>query len=199
MAVFGSYCAFLATRPDTVVSFSREVPSELPLETVSRSIDAVANWPEWFFNAGKIERIDVMGRPFPTSEQKLQKGALIRIEILPHKGEHRGSFDLLVAVAEYVPGKLLRLAVAKDQSGRIIKLLDRLEWEIELVPAPHPDGSPGLVIRGTETAITRHWRSRLFAGLSPRILMNQVFYPDVMALAQFTQPKSPNPYPAYGQ
>lgn len=193
-AVFGAYCAFLASGPDTPVSFTREVPTLLPLETLSRSIEAITNWPEWFFNAGKIERVDASGRSFPTSEQKVQKGALVRIEILPHRGEHRGGFDILVTVREYVPGKLLDLEVLSDQSGRIIKLFDHLEWKIELARE-----SSGIVIRGTELARTRHWRSRLFAALSPRILLNQVFYPDLMALGQFTQPKTPNLYPAYGQ
>jgi hypothetical protein len=133
--------------------------------------------------------VDIMGRTLPLSDQRLVKGALVKLVIQPHKGEIRGSFDLLLSVADYVPGKLAILRLANDQSGRISRLFDHLEWKIEL--------EPGL-IRGTETAHTRHWRARLFAALSQRILMNQLFYPDVMALGLFTQPAGQNPYPAYG-
>ena len=125
-------------------------------------------------------------------------GALVRLEIQPHRGERRGSFELLLQITDYVPAKLVSMRLASDNTGRISKLFDHLEWKIELL-AGTPDGRSPAAIRGTETAHTRNWRARLLAGLAERILMNQLFYPDVMALGQFTQPLPPNPFPAYGQ
>jgi hypothetical protein len=189
LAVFGAYCAVQASGEDQTLVFTREVPTSLPPETLNQSIGMVPLWTNWFYTVGQAERIDIMGRALPLSNQKPVQGALIRLEIQPHRGEHRGSFDLLLKVADYVPGKFVTLKLAQDQTGRITRLFDSLEWKIEFLPG---------VIRGTETAHTSHWRSRLFAALSQRILMNQLFYPDLMALGQFTQPLSPNPYPAYG-
>jgi hypothetical protein len=197
-ALFGAYCAVQVSREDRMLTFVREVPTALPVETLSLSLSSVGNWSKWFFNAGKVERIDLASRPLPLAEQTLVQGAVIRLEILPHKGEHRGSFDLLVQVSQYEPGRRVVLELIKDQSSRISRLFDKVQWTIELVPAGDA-GKPSLMIRGTETTHTHHWRARLFAGLSERILLNQVFYPDLMALGQFTQPLPPNPFPAYGQ
>lgn len=190
LAGFGAYCAFQAEGPNRELAFVREVPTALPPETLTQSIQVISNWPQWFFTLAKAERVDVMGRPFPTSDQILVKGALVQLEIQPHKGEHRGSFQLEFQISDFVPNKFVSMKLVKDQSGRIAKLFDRLDWKIELLP-----GS----IRATETAHTRHWRSRMMASLAQRTLMNQLLYPDVMALGQFTQPQSQNPYPVYGQ
>jgi hypothetical protein len=201
LAILGVLAAggvYLGTRPDFDVTFVREVPTRVPLDTVDLSIFSISNWPRWFHTVAKAERMDLAGRPFPTVDQSVQPGALIRLEIEPHPGEKRGSFVLVMQVGEYVPKHLITMHLVGDRSGRIVKLFDRLEWKIELVPAPAGSPEP-LLIRGTETAHTTHWRARLFGAIASRILMNQLFYPDLMALGEFTQPLHPNPYPVYGQ
>jgi hypothetical protein len=187
--LFAGYCAYLGAGPDRQLHFEREVPTSLPAETLGESIGSVSNWPEWFYSVFKAERVDLMGRPLATASQTAEKGALIRLEIRPHKGERRGSFELLVEITEHVPQKLIAMRLVQDGSGRINKVVEGLEWRIELL---------GDKIRGTATARTRHWRSRVIGALSERVLMNQLFYPNVMALGLFTQPHPPNPFPAYG-
>jgi hypothetical protein len=130
-----------------------------------------------------------MGRVLSTAQQTVEKGALIRLEVRPRKGERRGSFDLLIEVTDFVPEQRVAMRLVQDGSQRIEKVVERLEWLIELKPG---------VIRGSASAHTRHWRSRLFGAISGRVFMNQLFYPNVMALGLFTQPRQPNPYPAYG-
>lgn len=188
-AIFAGYCAYYGAGPDRELHFEREVPTSLPVETLQESIGSVSNWSEWFYSVYKAQRVDLMGRPLATANQTAEKGALIRLEIRPHKGERRGSFELLVEVTEQVPQKLITMRLIQDGSGRIHKVVDGLEWRIELLAGK---------IRGTATARTRHWRSRVISALSQRVLMNQLFYPNVMALGLFTQPRPPNPFPAYG-
>lgn len=188
-ALFAAYCGYVVSRPDHDLEFSREVPTSLPLHTIHQSIWSVSNWNKWFYNVVKAERVDILGRTLPLAKQSLEKGALVRLEVHPRKGQSRGSFDLLVEISEFVPEKVVEIRLVRDGSGRIDKIVEKLVWRIELEPGR---------VRGLGTARTRHWRARLFAAISPRVLMNQLFYPDVMALGEFTQPLPPNPYPVYG-
>jgi hypothetical protein len=188
-AILGGFCAYEASGPDRQLEFTREVPTSLPRDTLALSISSIPNWPKWFFSVERAERIDIAGRPLPTADQKAENGALIRLEVHPHKGQSRGSFDLTMQVTEYEPGRLIAMRLARDGSGRIDKVVTGLEWRIELKPGR---------IAATASARTRSWRSRLIGAISERVLMNQLFYPDVMALGEFTHPQPPNPYPAYG-
>jgi hypothetical protein len=188
-------CAWLAQGPDRDLHFVREVPTSLPADTLNQSFWSIGNWPNWFFTMADVKRVDVEGRIMSMRDQTLAKGALIQFEVDPKKSRRR-RFELLAEVTEYVPQKLLALRILRDSSGKILKLVDRLEWRIELLPAE--GGRPGL-IRGIETAHTRHWRARLMGALWERTFMNQLFYPDLMTLGQFTTPSAPNPYPVYGQ
>jgi hypothetical protein len=81
-----------------------------------------------------------------------------------------------------------------DSTGKLDAMFGSLTWRIELVPAE--GGHPALV-RGTETAHTRNWRARMFAGISERILLNQAFFPDVIQLGAIENADDPNPYPKY--
>jgi hypothetical protein len=198
LALFAGYCAYLANGPDRELSFTREVPTSLPLETLHESIWSISNWPEWFYSVSKAERVDIMGRPLPTTDQSVTQGALIRLEIQPHKGERRGSFDLLMQVTEFIPQKRITMRLTRDGSGRIQKIVERLEWKIEIEGQGQAGAKSAHVIRATATARTCHWRSRVIGGIASRVLMNQLFYPNVMALGLFTQPRPPNPFPAYG-
>lgn len=186
-------CALAGQGPDRDLVFTREAPTSLSAETLKQTVWSLNNWPRWFHSLNKAERMDIAGRPFPQRDQSVETGALIRLEIRPHRGERRGSFELLTRVVEYDPGKTLMLQIVEDRSGRVFKLFDRLLWKIELLPGGQP------IIRGTETVRTRSWRARVLSRLAERIVLNQLFYPDIMALAEFTQPLGPNPYPVYGQ
>ena len=98
----------------------------------------------------------------------------------------RKKFDLTVQVLEYKRGRFLHLKVLSDSSGRLTQVFDRIEWTVEIQPKPNG----GSLIRGTAVAHTCHWRSRLFGKLTERIVMNQVFYPNLMKLSELKQPFS---------
>lgn len=193
--LIGACLIYLGSGADRDLHFTREVPTQLPIETLDQSIHSISNWPKWFHTLAKAERVNLMDTPLPTVDQEAKTGALVMLNFDPGKGA-RKRFRLLVQVAEYVPRKSITLRLARDETTKIVRMVEGLEWKIEFKPGPSPGETR---IWGTATARTRSWRGRFFGNLSERILMNQLFYPDVMALGLFTQPVGPNPYPVYGQ
>ncbi len=70
----------------------------------------------------------------------------------------------------------------------LIRLFDHLEWRLDFFPSPQ--GKEGGVIHASAIAHTRHWRSRFFGRIAEKIVMNQIFYPDLVKLAELKQPFS---------
>jgi hypothetical protein len=173
-------CVLLAQGPDRDLRFVREVPVEVSPQAVNLSLWTLSNWHKWFFSMASVQRVDLQGLPLPLSEQNLVAGAHLLFHVDPKKGKHR-RFDLLVVVTQYVPGSRVDLRILSDSSGRLTRLFDPLEWHLALLP---PNGATPLRVEGVQTVRTHHWRSRLFAALSERILMNQIFYPDLLKLAK---------------
>lgn len=196
LAIFLVLCVFFAQGPDLDLHFVRDVPTDLSPSRLDRNISAITRWPQWFFNLEKV----TMDHPTPSTQltkshpvshlitaldhQMIQKGSKVIFHIDPHKGLHN-QFDLTAEVTEYIPGQTVGMKILKDSSGRLNRLFDSLSWKIEILPESH-----GSLIRGIATAHTSHWRSRLFGRIAGRVLMNQVFYPDLVKLAELKQPFS---------
>jgi hypothetical protein len=181
------YFASLAQGPDRTLNFVREVPSASSAETLNQAIQAVANWPGWFYSTADVKIVDITGRPLPMRDQGIKKGCIVRLFIDPKRGPWN-KFEVGLSVVDYEPRKLIRLRVISDTKGRLTELFDLLEWEIALTPR-----EGGTVIRGSANAHTRNWRSRFFGALAERILMHQVFYPDLSRLAVLKQPLPSHP------
>jgi hypothetical protein len=122
----------------------------------------------------------------------LQTGDILTLKIDPHKGK-RKQFQLTAQVLNYVPDRLVSLKITQDSSGRLTQLFDEVEWKIEIMPQSQ-DASRS-IIEGTVTAHTRHWRARFFGRIAEKILMNQIFYPNLIQLSEMRQPFSVDPAP----
>jgi hypothetical protein len=177
---FIAFVFFAALGPDRELRFLREIPSSLDPERLDRNISAVSRWPQWFFSTAEVQLLNSEGK----TDQKLQKGSIVQLKIDPRKGE-RKRFLLTAEVTDYIPAQRLTLKILKDSTGRLNRLFDDMHWNIELVSRKQ-----GSLIRGTITARTHHWRARLFGQMSEKILMNQIFYPNLIKLAELKQPFS---------
>jgi hypothetical protein len=192
-ALLGFITAFLilcwweARLPDESLTFVRESTSQLSMNELSSKLEVVTKWKDWFHNVREAQVLDSQNHPLPRAEQIARTGALIEIQIDPGKGSHR-VFRISGRITRFEPGKVLEIQILDDSSGKITKLFDQLSWKIELTPSA--DGSSVKIV-GTENAHTSHWRSRLFGRLAPRVLLNQLFYPNLLVLSNpVTPPKA---------
>jgi hypothetical protein len=193
----GSLVALIAAQGENFeVRFSREVPSSLPPTQIQDAVESVLSWHQWHYITVEARMIDIRDAVYADADQGLMEGARIRFIVEPKQMKHR-RFQLIAAVERYVPGKELSLRLVKDSTGRITELFSELRWTLRFEPGT-PQGAPGLkpaekasgtLIIGELSGTTAHWRSRLFGRLSPRILMHQLFYPNLVALAELKQPK----------
>jgi hypothetical protein len=176
------YCARFALGPDQEMAMTREVHSPLGTRQLDRSLSVLAHWPQWNFMLADATFASSPTNSAPAGKELVQTGSRIKLGVQP-KNLKRRRFELLADVTKYIPQEELSMKLAQDSSGRLTRLFDRLEWRVELVPQ-----KTGTLVRGVITARTSHWRSRLFAGIAPKILLNQVFYADLQKLAADAEP-----------
>jgi hypothetical protein len=183
------YLKTLADVPDFEFQFTRNIPSKLSPDYLDQVFTSLRIWPSWIHAGQSAIRVDSEGVPLPKSEQVLLKNEFVRLKIDPKNGIAR-PFEITVQVMDYVPKKRLELRVLSDSKNRLTKLFDSLQWVIELTP----NGS-GSWIRGQAIAHTHHWRARILGKLVPTILLNQVFYPDLLVMAEINKPEVVYPDP----
>jgi len=73
--------------------------------------------------------------------------------------------------------------VVSDTKNSLTRMFDPLDWKIEFTPVPG-----GTLLMGTATAHTHSWRARIFGKFVSTILLNQVYYPNLMILAEINNP-----------
>ena len=173
----------LASRPDMDLHLTREVTSDLDLHTLGYSIGTLSDWPKWFFS---LDSVEIMGSP---ADKTLKTASILKLHMDPKRGPW-SKFDILVRVLDYQPGHSIRMQVIADSKNKLTLLFDRLEWQVDLIA----QGSESTLVRGTVQGHTSHWRSRIFGQLFPHILMNQVYYPDIIHLALLDKPEPKNPF-----
>jgi len=169
--------------PDLQLSFERRIPSALPPERIQRSIESPMRWPQWFHSLGSASIVDLP----QDGVNEIREGQLVILNVDPNKGPRR-RFSLTAQVSEYQPGRVLELQVLKDSSGRLTRMFDDLRWKIQIEPK-----DSGSILRGTVTAHTAHWKSRLFGRIAEKIILHQVFYPNLIQLSELKQPFSADP------
>jgi len=162
----------LASGPDRKLAFERRVPSPLTASQLSPYLGDVTLWPDWFYSTASVH---ISGDP---KRKQVHAGDQVEILIDPKKGKWK-KFEIKAQVTRYEPGRGLSLRVLGDTKGRLKTLFDDLTWDVDLEPA-----STGATIVGRASGVTRSWRSRLFGVLTERILMAQVYYPNVIALSE---------------
>lgn len=174
--------AVLARGPDRALSFERTVPfSDAARARAIRTVGDPQTWSEWFYSTASVE-----------APQGLRAEAPLTLQIDPHKGEWK-KFRVYLEVQSWehsAEGARLKLRVKNDSKGRIAKQFADVEWTIEVAPGK---------LTGRARARTLTWRSRLMSRLSERIVMNQLFYPNLMRLAEtLTRPEHSTPSPEPG-
>lgn len=172
------WLASIAHGPAFDLLLTREVPSTLDLKTLSHALHDLAKWPSWFFSLKEAKIVDPQGLDLAADQQFPWVGALIRFKIEPPKKQWK-RFEIFLEVTDYVPGKLLVLKLHSDSTNQLTQLFDNFTWKIEFIQEQH-----SLLIRGSVSATAKHWRSKLFGAIASRILLNQVFYPNLTRLAE---------------
>lgn len=173
---------FLARGPEQDLTFYRVVPSEIQVDRLERNILATTRWPQWFHALEKVTFL-------PATQTTLALGCILNLRIDSHKA-FKKPFDLEFEVTEFDPSHKIVLKLLKDSSGKLTRLFDRLEWRLEWEPEPSKNSRYKSRVTGVVTAHTQHWKGRFFGRISEKILMNQVFYPDLVKLVELRQPFS---------
>lgn len=168
--------AILTRLPDFDLEMTRDVPSVSKTETLASFVRDPAQWPKWFHL---------------TTEAQALSADTIRLTVDPQKGWWRKfTLDVRVLANQPVPpaGQKLSLEFLEDSKQKLRNMFSDLRWEIDVLDAPEvarggTSDHPSLV-RGVVHARTASWRARLFGRLSPRVLLNQALYPDLIGLAE---------------
>jgi hypothetical protein len=154
--------AWLSRGPDFELTFIRQVRSPLSIDVLQQDLANTPTWPEWHFNVQRVESTP----------------STLRLYLEPPKKEWK-RFELDLQVDQKSPNRI-EAQVLRESKGRLEKLLSDVHWSIELLPAPEGQGT---LIRGEARARTLGPKARMIGRVVPRIVMNQVFYPDLEALA----------------
>jgi len=171
----------LSRSPDFELRFERRVPSTVSVAVLTQAMGGLANWPDWFYSLKKVETVQGDG--------ELRTGQRLKLWMEPPSKPWK-RFEVEAEVLSYKPGRELAIRVLGDSQGKINRILTGLTWRIELLPRLE-----GAEIIGSATARTAHWRSRLLGRLIERIVMNQVFYPNLTQLSRIKQPLPVHPTP----
>lgn len=171
----------LARTPDFDLQMTREVPSPTTTEQLAAVIEDEEQWPRWFHVTTDVEQT---------------AGGLVRLTVDPKKGDWK-RFTLDLRVNENEPreggGRRLALEFVSDSKNKLRPMFSDLRWEVEVMPGSGRKGSDHAkelsIVRGTIHARTNSWRARLFGRMSPRILLNQALYPDLIGLAEIEKGK----------
>jgi|GEM_PF-696814 len=172
----------IARGPEKDLHFLRETESTTTLTLLSGALQNTAFWPNWFYSLEKVTRLTPDGQevlpPTPVTQD-----STLRLYFNDRKSPW-SAMQITAQVLEATPTHLV-LNVLHDTKGKLTRLFNHLEWEIELLPSSSThDSTPRIRVIGKAQAHTSHWRSRLFGTVTEKILMNQVFHPNVMQLAK---------------
>jgi hypothetical protein len=163
--------------PDRILEFERSVivpksPENDPNQDWTEIRDRVFNlkrWPEWHHE-------------MVSSKQNPDQTITMHLKLKGFKNVY-----LTWEVIEWKPDYGFRLRLKQDSSEKLLKAFQWVETSVYL---KKEDG--GVKIIGSARAKTRSARIRFFSRFSERILMNQVFYPD-LASFQFHRMKTYTP------
>lgn len=139
--------------------YSKELP-----EAIGAAIDHIEDWPKWHF---QLERARL------TDAKTIRTGAHIEWILKPREWK---TSIWQIEVRDYQPGHKIRLAFVSDNPPKLERTLKDIEWTVERLPET-PDGLTP--IRGRVTARTASGRARLLSLVAEKVILNQLFYPDL--------------------
>lgn len=182
-----SCCAFFGilaagyVAEDETITLERNLPLKRSYSSLQQDFNQYENWLHWIKAAKAIEKLDSSGIPMPAAGEP-HVGDKIRILIVPDKKEWK-RFTIELQVLEFDLNHHLKLKLLSDSTQKLTRLLQDLQWEVNILNEK--------IIQGFCKAKTQSARSRILAMLASRILLNQVFYVDLIKLAEGpTEPKS---------
>lgn len=178
---FLGYCVWAANQADYDIQWTREVPSAHTPEELGRALENLELWPVFHHSLRSAQIVDENAKP---ETKPLAPNESIRYEIVPPKKEWK-RFEMTGQVLAHEKEKSLSVRLTDDSTGRLTKLFNQYQWKVEVVPANEFLQKRGFksLVRGEAVGHTANWRGRVFGKISPKILMNQVFYVDLVKLS----------------
>ncbi len=175
-----------AVRPNFEIDWARVVPSELPVSTLAAALDDPKLWPIYYHSLKSVR----FETPTGQATESIAVGNRVFYSVEP-KGKEWKRFELTGEIAEYIPGKKLRVKLVDDSKKKITTVFEDYEWELSVGEPSADIRSKGFtsVASGAARATTATWRGRVFGSLFSRILMNQVYYVDLVKLGTFDRQK----------
>lgn len=174
---------------DRELVLTREVETDLPVETLDKAIRNLNNWTQWHYDLYETTALDARGEPYAMRDQVAVTGEWIRMKFVPLKKEWK-RFQIDAEILEYTPKSRLIVHLLSDSKNKISKLFSSLIWKIEMEPRGN-----GARIRVEIRGMTQGWRARFFGRVAERILMNQVLFVNGLKLGEIKQPLNLNPLP----
>jgi hypothetical protein len=179
---------WLARGPDFELHFERVSPSEAPESLILYAMNHLEKWPDWHFDLRAVQVLP------PTAPASGTESVLLQFE---PKTKQWKRFELQARVRP-VSRTRTEVELTEDRQGKLSRLFQDVRWSVELQgPVRWAEHTYPRSLKGELTARTHHWRARLFGRLTPRILLNQVFYPDLQGLSRVDQPKAMESAPSY--
>jgi hypothetical protein len=185
-------CGFISywasNRPNFEIRWDRNVPSTHTVEELSAALEDLSIWPVFHHSLKEAFVLEDPTQNQTQGSKILKNGSTLLYKIEPPTRPWK-RFDMQGLITEHVPGKKLSLKLTDDSTQRLTRLFDTFDWSIEILPASEDLKARGYhsVIRGETHARTAHWRGRLFGTVSPNILMNQVYYVDLVKLGTLSR------------
>jgi len=180
----GLVAIWASNRPNFEIRWDRNVPSTHTVEELGQALENLEEWPIFHHSLKEALVTDPDGSESKTL--KLHSHLVYKIEP-PTKQWKR--FVMQGEIQEYEPGKKLSVRLSDDSTHRLTNLFDLFEWRLEILPATDAMKARGFnsIIRGETHARTSHWRGRLFGTISPKILMNQMYYVDLVKMGTLSR------------
>jgi hypothetical protein len=175
--------------PDFPIEWTRDVPSKLALEDLEPALRNLRNWPVFFHDLKKVERVSP---PAPagdvTAFDQPAPGSQLLFELSP-KGKEWKRYTVRAEVTASEPGRRVAFRLLEDSTGKTSRAVEDLEWGFSVRPADGEWAAKGYksVIHGEARARTKGTRSRFFARIAGKGLMNQLFGIDLVRLANFVE------------
>lgn len=168
-----------------VLQMKRTVESKLPVETVLSDLHNIHSWTSWFHDGKNVTLLTHDQTPTNLWEQA--ETLLVQIEN-PQKQWKR--FDLTGKLIHAdldptLPIQSVTIQINSDSSKKMTALFENIIWKIA-VDRDHK------TITGEVSATPIGTRGKILAWFTPKILLNQIFYPDIMKLSGHIEKNNPS-------
>lgn len=180
----GLISIWASNRPNFETRWERNVPSLHTVEELGQALENLDEWPVFHHSLKEAFVLDADG----TESKKLKIHSQLVYKIEPATKQWK-RFVMQGEILDYEPGKKLSVRLSEDSTHRLTNLFDFYEWSLEILPATEAMKARGFksMIHGESQAHTSHWRGRLFGTVSPKILMNQVYYVDLVKMGTLSR------------